>query len=124
MYRFVHSAMIGSDSLEDDFQSDREAGKSARGLRVQEFPELFDGLSAFASLEAARRRWKDMAQLAAERGEPVRVGDYVAEVHLRPDEGCDVEDLGLLSEHLTIWGPRTVLAAAVAGIYQASTEED
>lgn len=71
--------------------SDRETGK--RPLRRERmYPELRDGMSAFSSLQAAREVWtEDLEPRARERGEPVRAGDYIAEVTLTPEMGVDIE---------------------------------
>ena len=55
--------------------------------RERRYPELLDGMSAYGSPEAALRRWTTCRQIATERNEPIRIGDYVAEVELAPDQG-------------------------------------
>lgn len=109
------------ERLREDFLSDRLSGKrpAAREKRV---PELQNGMSAFGSLEAARERWQDMSVIAASRGERVRAGDFIARVDLRPDVGFQLEDLGEVDEHVTIWGDPDALAGVVGEIYPASTE--
>jgi hypothetical protein len=43
------------------------------------------------------------------------IGDYVARLRLRPDEGFDLADTGSRG-HLTIWGDSVKLAASVVDI--------
>lgn len=106
-----------------DFASDRDSGK--RPLRREKaFPELRDGMSVFGSLAAARTLWQMVYEAAAARGQEVRMGNYVAEVELIPDQGYLLEDLGEPDEHLTIWGDPARLAGAVGRIYPATTMEE
>lgn len=116
----MHASAADSPALEDDFVSDREAGKPP-WRREKVYPELRDGMSAFGSLEAARAVWEGIRQAAEKRGQEIKAGRFVAEVLLRPGSGFDVEDLGEPDEHLTIWGSADRLAAAVQHIYPAST---
>lgn len=123
VYRFVHTANPNDPSLLVEFRSDRVAGKSP-GRREKEHPELQDGMSTYGSLGAARARWAMIEKAARKRGQPVRIGDYVAEVELLPGQGFFVEDLHRPDEHLTTWGDPAGLASAVARIYPAATEND
>lgn len=119
MYRFVHIDDPDSPSLKDEFLSDRAMGKPPYGRREKKFDALRDGMSAFASLPAARARWIDMKAAADRRGEEVRAGDYVAELVFRPEDPFEVEDLGEVDEHLTIWGEPDALARSVSAVYTA-----
>jgi hypothetical protein len=122
VYRFTHTESTNDPRLRDDFRSDRESGKRPFA-REKAIPELQDGMSMFGSLDAARTRWRDMAEIAASRGEDVRAGYFIAEVLLRPENDFALEDLGEVDEHLTVWGDPDRLAGAVTRIYPASTEE-
>jgi hypothetical protein len=122
-YRFVHVAEALEPGLAADFQSDRASGKRPIA-RERRFPELQDGMSMYGSLTAARGVWNDIAAFARSQGQPVRAGNYVAEVALRPGFGFQIEDLGEIDEHLTIWGHPDALAGSVVAIYPAAREED
>lgn len=89
--------------------------------REKRYPELLDGMSAYGSREAARRRWTRCREIAIERDEPLQIGDYVAEVELIPGHGFSIEDLHDEDEHLTIWGDPDRLAAATRRIYAPET---
>lgn len=80
-------------------------------------------MSAYGSLAAAREVWDSLRRLADQRGEPIRVGYYIAQVELVEDRGFSLEDLGEPDQHLTIWGDRNHLAEIVSRIYSAETEE-
>jgi len=123
VYRFVHAASTDDPELVEDFRSDRDSGKSPF-RREKAFPELRDGMSTFGSLEAARALWQTVFVAATARGQEVRMGNYIAEVELGPDEGFSLEDLDEPDEHLTIWGEPARLAAAVGRIYSATTSEE
>lgn len=81
-------------------------------------------MSTFGSLGAAREQWRTVYEAATERGQEVRMGNYVAEVELTVDQGYSLEDLGEPDEHLTIWGDATQLAGAVRRIYPAANDLD
>lgn len=119
----MNVADIDDSALVDDFQSDRTAGKPPF-RREKVYPELRDGMSTFASLEAARAVWEKVSAAAAKRGQAVRMGSFIAEVELGPDLDAAVEDLGESDEHLTIWGNPAQLAGAVSRIYPAATIND
>lgn len=119
VFRFVRTASAEDPRLLDDFRSDAERGKTPRG-RSATVPGLMDGMSAFRSLELARDRWQDLAQLAARRGQPVAVGDSIASVTLRSGRGFAYEDLGDPGGHMTIWGSPERLVAAVAEVVPAA----
>ena len=104
----------------EDFRSDREKG-SAPLRREKAYPELLEGMSVFGSHGAAQTRWETIRQAAERRGQQVRVGYFIAEVALVPDEGFEIEDLGEPDEHLTVWGDADKLAAAVRRIYPAES---
>jgi hypothetical protein len=90
--------------------------------REKLYPELLDGMSVYGSEEAAYRRWSRCREIAEQKKEPIRVGEYIAEVELRPGMGFDIEDLRDPDEHLTIWGEPDQLAACTRRIY-APTDE-
>ena len=121
VYRFARIGNADDPDLENEFLSDREAGKRPFS-REKAVPELRDGMSTFGSLEAARERWHEMSEIAAARGQPVRAGNFILEVELTPGSGFLLEDLGEPDEHLTIWGDKTRLAQAVTRVYAAATE--
>lgn len=123
MYRFVPCESTDDPDLVEYFRSDRDKGKRP-SPRAKAYADLLDGMSMFGSLEAARERWRDLEALASSRGERVRVGYYVAEVILRPENGFAIEDLGQEDEHLTVWGAAEALCAAITRIYPASTKKD
>jgi hypothetical protein len=123
VYRFVHAAELGDPSLRDDCLSDRETGKRPFA-REKAIPELQDGMSMFASLAAARSVWRDMEQIAIARGQPVRAGDFIAELVLRPGSDVELEDLGEVDEHLTVWGDPDTLVDAISAVYRASTSDE
>lgn len=114
----MHTSETDDPGLSDDFHSDAARNKPARG-RARRIPELQDGMSAFRTLEQARERWRDVAALARQRGEPVRIGDYVACVDLKAGLDFAYEDPGEPDGHMTIWGDPDLLAAAVSGIEPA-----
>jgi hypothetical protein len=78
------------------------------------------GMSAFRTLELARARWLDIAELARRKGhrEP-RVGSAIAQVRLVQGHGLAFEDLGHKDGHLTIWGAAEALTASVVAIVEA-----
>lgn len=78
----------------------------------------------YGSIEKARAIWGPIAARCAARGITPRIGEYIAEVALIPDLGFEIEDLGQIDEHLTIWGAADALADAVVSIYPAAMEED
>jgi hypothetical protein len=81
-------------------------------------------MSTFGSLAAARAVWLRISEAARERGQPVMLGDYIAEVDLRPSCGFSLEDLGEPDEHLTVWGEPEQLVASVRRIYSAVTDDE
>lgn len=114
---------VDDPALSDDFKSDLASGK--RPFRREKvYPELQDGMSMFGSLAAARDLWQPIYEAAAERGQEVRMGSYVAEVELDVDQGFEIEDLGEPGEHLTVWGEQTRLASAVGRIYPAASPSE
>jgi hypothetical protein len=76
-------------------------------------------MSMFASLGAARERWKDIEQFALARDQPVGAGYFIAELVLRPEDPFELEDLREVDEHLIVWGDPDALATAVAAVYPA-----
>jgi hypothetical protein len=123
VYRFVHAAELDDPALRNDFLSDRESGKRPFA-REKAIPELQEGMSMFGSLDAARERWRDMAEIALSRDQPVRAGYFIAELLLRPRSEIDLEDLGEVDEHLTIWGDPDTLVAAISAIYPAKSPDE
>jgi hypothetical protein len=81
-------------------------------------------MSMFASLDATRERWRDMEQIALAREQPVRAGYFIAELLLRPGSEFELEDLGEVDEHLTVWGDPDALVAAVTAIYPARSSDE
>jgi hypothetical protein len=124
VYRFVHVAELNGPALPDQFRSDREQGMTPFFRREKRYPELLDGMSVYASPEAALRRWTKCRDVAVARGEPIQIGSYVAEVELVPDRGFCVEDLGDDEGHLTIWGNPDLLAAATCRIYVPESDAE
>ncbi len=123
VYRFVHTARVDdSESLVRDFESDRERGKAQRG-RARAIPELHDGMSVFRDLDLARERWRDIAAIARNRGEAVRVGDFVAQVRLTGGQAFSYEDPGDLDGHMTLWGDKVKLASCVVDIVPAEPRD-
>lgn len=119
----MHVEDLDDPKLVEDFLSDRESGK--RPLRRETmYPELQDGMSTFASLDAARDLWETVREAAAARGQEVRMGNFIAEVELQPDRDFSIEDLDEPDGHLTIWGDPAQLAQAVSRIYLAATSEE
>ncbi|HWD85161.1 MAG TPA: hypothetical protein VG321_05375 [Solirubrobacteraceae bacterium] len=117
------------DDLEDpvlptQFRSDRENGMISLFRRERRYPELLDGMSVYGSPAAAGRLWLKCRETARERGEPMRIGAYVAEVELTPGQEFSIEDLHEDNEHLTIWGDPDRLAAATRRIYAPATEPE
>ena len=78
-------------------------------------------MSTFASLDAARERWQEMYEIASERGQEVRAGNFIAAVELTPECGFSLEDLNEPDQHLTMWGDKDRLAGVVGRIYPAAT---
>jgi hypothetical protein len=110
----VHTDSSDPAELEKDFAPDKEKANYRPRRREKHITELQDGMSAFGSDRAARDEWAERRKLADEREETtVQVGHYIAEVALTEDQGFQTEDLGEENEHLTIWGDRHKLAAAV-----------
>ena len=124
VYRFVHVAELTDPALRDQFLADRENGMTPFFRREKLYPELLDGMSAYGSAQAAERRWAECRDIARQRNEPMRVGEYVAEVELTPNQDVDVEDLGEPDEHLTIWGDPDRLCAATRRIYAPRTDAE
>jgi hypothetical protein len=121
VFRFVRVDAIDDSRLIDDFRSDKERGKRFVG-RSARISELRDGLSAFRSLELARRRWVDIEVRVHERhpAGKVKLGDHVAALLLDPGPSdFQYEDLGHDDGHMTIWGSPVNLAAAVFEIVPA-----
>jgi hypothetical protein len=119
----VNAEQTDDPTFRDDLRSDRETGKRPFS-REKAIPELQDGMSMFASLNAARERWKDMERVATERGQEVRAGYFIAELLLRPGCGFQLEDLCEVDEHLTVWGDPDELVAAVQAVYPAKNSAE
>lgn len=117
-YRFVHVDNPDEAASPEDFRSDRESGKNPL-RREKVYPELCEGMSFYGSLEAARAVWQTVYEAATAREQAVRMGNHVAEVVLMPEQGYYIEDLREPDEHLTIWGDKDQLAAAVRRIHPA-----
>lgn len=124
MYRFVRCGSTDDPSFRNQFLSDRENGMEPRFRREKQYPELFDGMSMYASLDGALRVWRRCRDIAAEKGEPMQIGQFVAELELLP--GCDfsIEDLGDEDQHLTIWGDPDHLSAATRRIYTPTSDAE
>jgi hypothetical protein len=114
----VHASTTDDPALVEEFRSDRESGKRPFA-REKAIPELQDGMSVFASLDAARDRWQEMHEIATQRGQAVRAGHHIAAVELTPECGFSLEDLNEPDQHLTMWGEKSRLAGAVVRIYPA-----
>jgi hypothetical protein len=124
VYRFVGVSSREIEGLWKYFKSDREDGKPPKE-REQLYDELRDGMSAYVSWEAARDVWQGIedAQAARKRSgrrKPLRIGDYIAEVQLVKDQGFEIEDIGDVGGHLTIFGDPRALAAAVTDIQRGA----
>jgi hypothetical protein len=118
VFRFVRTQSINDPELRSDFLSDKAAGKAQRG-RARLLPALWDGLSCFRTLDLARGRWKDIAELAAAREETPRVGSFIARVALHGDASFAYEDLDHADGHLTVWGSPDELVAYTVAIVAA-----
>lgn len=121
VYRFVHVSDKSDPKLRDDFRSDAERGATPFTRRERKFPELLDGMSVYGSPQGAKAEWAICAKAAADKGEPVKVGDYAAKVELAPGQGFEIEDIGAVNDHLTIWGDADQLSAAVVDIDAAAS---
>jgi multidrug efflux pump subunit AcrA (membrane-fusion protein) len=77
------------------------------------------GMSAYRTLELAQERWADFAAVAQQRGEKVRVGEYVARIALEPGGGFSYQDTGREDGHIVLFGDPDSLASAVVEIVPA-----
>jgi len=127
VYRFVHTADHESPELRNDFLSDKARAELLGEEyvpvgREAEIPELQESMSVFGSPEPMRERWARISRRAAEKGEPVKIGDFIAEVNLEPEQGFLVEDLGAEDQHLSLWGDPDQLVGAVGSIARAAAK--
>jgi hypothetical protein len=119
MYRFVHVADREDPAIRIDFLGDRDS-YAARGAEYRplpreiEFPELQDTVSFHESAAFMRARYAEIRERVAPR--PVKLGDFLAEVTLRPGQGFEVEDLGEEGGHILLRGDPDRLVAAIGPI--------
>jgi hypothetical protein len=103
-YRIVKDVDLGHPDMLDSFRSNYELGAPPRGLEC-ESTLIHLGLSMYREVEmaiATALRWP-------------RIGRYVAEVHLNPNNGfCYVATAQ--HGHLTVWGRPPQLVACVGDI--------
>jgi hypothetical protein len=133
VFRFIKQPDRNAADFVDNFKPDAESPKK---VAEGEHPDLRTGMSAFVSEAKARERWAQIKAAALkQRGEknvrrqrtnprPFRmsIGDHIGEVVLLPGSGVEIVDPREPDGHLTIRGPRDVLAACVADIYPAETK--
>jgi|HubBroStandDraft_6_1064221.scaffolds.fasta_scaffold501283_1 hypothetical protein len=135
--RIVYRFLQGREPTPEDFRSDGERDKKPA---KDEHPDLLTGMSAFVSEAKARERWNQVkasalrkqrakeseraARLKQVRPRPFRmsIGDYIGEIVLGPGAGIEIIDSEEPDGHLTIRGPKDVLAARVADVYPAETK--
>ena len=123
VYRIVHVDRTTHPDLAHDFRSDLEANKRPLEREVA-IPELRLGMSMYDSLAATRELWEGLNEAAALRGQALRIGNFIAELKLGPDQGFFVEDLHEEDGHLTVWGDKNRLAGTVQRIYSAAAPAD
>jgi len=75
---------LAAEEFRERFLSDRERG--VRPGRLEErYPDLYDAISAFDTVQSARRRWEQIAErVGADR---VRMGRWIARLRLEPGNG-------------------------------------
>lgn len=122
VYRLVHTDERTPEALAPSFRSRKEQGKDPLGREVSH-PEVWEGCSAFKTLEGARDLWKRISARQSRRGGDVALGDHVAEVRLEGGHGFSFEDLRSVTGHVTIWGEPLELARHVTDIHPAFTQE-
>lgn len=112
VYRSVRTADRDDlATLERGFRSQAARGLPPRPGTAQEGnPFIYNGVSAFTTLEAAI----DNARVLREAGQPV--GDYVAELRLDPGEGFEYAEWRTRPGHLTVRGDPIKLYHAVVDI--------
>jgi hypothetical protein len=110
VYRLVPTDDPSDAALLDAFRSRAELQLPPRTWTPEgEHPELNSGLSAFDTIEGARRT----ALAAARRQKPL--ADFIAEVRLTPAAEAEIAVWGSRG-HLTIWGDPIKLRDGVVDI--------
>ena len=104
VFRFV-AAADDATPRSGWFLSDNEAaaqkGERPRANRIEkEHPDLLDGMSVYRTRDDAQAEWDAVRAKAAEREQPMRLPESIAEVML--DSGCGValDDRGEAGGHL------------------------
>ncbi len=113
VYEFVPTDDQAAAAFLEQFKSDKERGLPP-DAREERYPELHDAVSAFRTFEAAERRWRQIAERVGE--DRVRLGPYVATVHLVPGQGFAYDDCDDPTGHLYVWGDSSRLASAVVEV--------
>lgn len=106
LYRAVRSDNLEDPVLEDSFRSHYELGVEPRGAKRP--ASLHMALSMFDRREGAAGvalRWR-------------KIGDYVAELVMRPGFGIDFARTGGMPGHFSVWGRPPDLVELVVGIVQ------
>jgi hypothetical protein len=110
VYRAVKTDDVQSPALLESFKSKPERGKPPRpGSPEESTPFIYEGLSAFFTLEAAIEHARELRNLEKP------IGDFIAEVHLAPGEGFRYAFWGK-PDHLTVVGVSIKLREAVVAI--------
>jgi hypothetical protein len=100
VFRIVRCADLDAPEFADSFRSHAELGLPPRpGSPAASHPLIHEGISVFESQEAA---------VETARRFP-RIGDYVAELRIKPDPGIRYLRWGAKG-HLTLWGAPIKLA--------------
>jgi hypothetical protein len=104
------------ESLERGFRSKPARGKKPTpGSPEESTPFIYEGLSAFDTLEAATDHARELRDLG------VPIGDFIAELHLRAGEGFKYALWGARG-HLTMTGDPVKLRQAVVDIVPIERE--
>lgn len=119
VYRAVRVDRTDHPRLARAFRSDRERNRTPVE-REMAIPELRDGMSVYRSVAHFCEMWRSVKAAAERRGQVPEMGEFMAEVELQPGRDFFIEDLGHDDGHMTLWGDRQLLAAAVKRIYPAT----
>jgi hypothetical protein len=113
IFEFVPNDDPATEAFAEEFLPDSARNK-APSAREQNFPDLFDAISAFRTQEDARRLW---SRIAARVGpDRVRMGPFIARVRLEPGHGFRYDDTPDSTGHIYVEGETSKLVDAVVDV--------
>ncbi len=118
VFRLVNATSPDDEARPEWFLTDREAGIDP-WFREEEWEELRDARSFFASENAARAEYAKSKKIADKRGEEVRMPGWIAEVALMPADGVAIDDLKEPDEHLLIRGDKELFVPWFERVFRA-----